>query len=173
MEIHKFTGVEFGLLQNLNFSDVNVVKRIDVHAFLLDVFTDTVWDQFVDERFQVLGRGFFGHDVDHLLSDSSDLRTFGVGSFLDLLADPLGESKTEHSEKISVSGFDIDVSLDQSLPLSDERAELVSGQVHTVEVGVTVLALDILADQLELPEGVFVVVKISESTLVHSALEGV
>ena len=65
------------------------------------------------------------------------------------------------------------MSFNECLPLSDERAELVSGEVHTVEVGVAVFALDILADKLELPESVLVVVQISEGTLVHSSLQGI
>ena len=45
------------------------------------------------------------------------------------------------------------MSLDEGLPLLDHGPELVGGQVHAVEVGQAVLALDILAQELELLEG--------------------
>lgn len=38
------------------------------------------------------------------------------------------------------------------LPLLDHGAHLVAGQVHAMEVGKTVLALNILCDELELAE---------------------
>merc|ERR1719354_57914 len=49
----------------------------------------------------------------------------------------------------------------QCLPLLHHRAHLVTGQAHSVEVGEAMFALDILADQLEFPEGGLVLVEIS------------
>jgi len=51
------------------------------------------------------------------------------------------------------------VSLDEGLPLLDHGPELVGGQVHAVEVGQAVLALNILAQKLELLEGSLGVLK--------------
>ena len=61
----------------------------------------------------------------------------------------LGEANTEDSEQIAVSGLHINVSFDQGLPLFDHRTEFVSGQVHSVELSKAVLALNVLARQLE------------------------
>jgi hypothetical protein len=55
-------------------------------------------------------------------------------------------------EKVSVGGLDVSVSLDQGLPLLDHRPQLVRREVHAVEVGQAVLALNILAQKLELLE---------------------
>lgn len=59
------------------------------------------------------------------------------------------------------------------LPLLDHGAHLVAGQVHAVEVGQAVLALDVLGDELELAEGDLVVLQISEAHLEHAALQTV
>ena len=65
----------------------------------------------------------------------------------------LGEADAEEPQEVSVGGLDVGVSLDEGLPLLDHGPELVGGQVHAVEVGQAVLALDILAQELELLEG--------------------
>lgn len=58
---------------------------------------------------------------------------------------------THDAEKVPVGGAHVNLRLDQRLPLLDERAELVAGEVHAVEVGQDRGALDILAAQLHLP----------------------
>lgn len=62
---------------------------------------------------------------------------------------------------------------DNHLPLLDHGAHLVTGQVHAVEVGETVLALNILGDQLELTEGYLIVLQVSETHLEHTSLKTV
>lgn len=60
----------------------------------------------------------------------------------------------------------------QGLPLADERAKLVRSEVHTVEVGKTVLALDLIDAKLDLSESVLVVlVEVGERKFEDSALE--
>ena len=101
------------------------------------------------------------------------LSVAGLGGLVLLL---LGEANAEDTEKVSVSGLNIDVSLDESLPLLDHGPPLVSGQVHSVEVAQAVLALNILADQLELAEGplcVGLVLEISQRDLIDASLQTV
>lgn len=57
------------------------------------------------------------------------------------------------------------------LPLLDHGAHLVTGQIHAVEVGEAVLALNILSDELELAEGHLVVLQVSEAHLKHASLK--
>ncbi len=64
----------------------------------------------------------------------------------------LGESDAEQPEEVSVGGLDVCVSLDEGLPFLDHGAKLVGREVHAVELGEAVLALHILADQLEFPK---------------------
>lgn len=48
------------------------------------------------------------------------------------------------------------------LPLLDHRTQLVSGEVHAVEVGEAVLSLNIFNNQFELSEGHFIVLEVSK-----------
>ncbi len=64
-------------------------------------------------------------------------------------------------------GFDL------GLPLLDHGALLVSSELHTVEVGETVVALDFFADESELLVGALVTVEVSLIDLVDSASETV
>jgi hypothetical protein len=58
------------------------------------------------------------------------------------------------------------------LPLADERAELVGGEVEAVEVGQAVLALDLVDTELDLAEGVvLVLLEIGERNLEYPALQ--
>lgn len=73
-----------------------------------------------------------------------------------------------------VGGRNGDVSLDEGLPLADERAELVRGEVETMEVGQAVLALDLIDTELNLAEGVvFVLLQIRERNLEDTALQSI
>lgn len=60
--------------------------------------------------------------------------------------------KTTHdAEEVPVGGAYVNLRLDQRLPLLDERAELVAGEVHAVEVRQDRGALDVLTAKLNLP----------------------
>ena len=58
------------------------------------------------------------------------------------------------------------------MPLADERAQLVGGEVETVEVGQAVLSLDFIDSELDFAESVvFVGLEISEGNLEDTALQ--
>ena len=76
-----------------------------------------------------------------------DLSSLGVSGLLDLILSSLGETNAEEAKFVSVGGGAIDVGLDLGLPLLDDGALFVTGQLHTVEVGQTGITLDLLADQ--------------------------
>jgi hypothetical protein len=66
------------------------------------------------------------------------------------------------------------VGLDQSLPLSDERAELVGGEVHAVECGEALLSLDFVDDEFQLAVSLLLVsVEVGEACLNNAALQGI
>lgn len=114
------------------------------------------------------------NDLGHLLANGTDLRRAGVGGLLDLVGASLGEGNGEQAEEVVVSGLHGDVGLDQGLPLADKGTELVGGEVETVEVGQTVLALDLVDAELDLAEGVvLIVLEVGEGDLEDTALEGV
>lgn len=118
--------------------------------------------------------GFALDDLGHLLADGTDLRRASVGGLLDLVGASLGEGNGEQTEEVVISGLHSDIGLDQGLPFADKGTELVSGEVKTVEVGQTVLALDLVDAELDLTEGVvLIVLEVGEGDLDNTALEGV
>lgn len=113
-------------------------------------------------------------DLNHLLADGADLGRLGVGGLLDLVWSSLGESNGEEAEEVVVGGLDGDVGLNESLPLADQRAELVRGEVETVEVGQAVLALDLVDSELDLAEGVvLILLQVGQGDFDYPSLEGV
>ena len=114
------------------------------------------------------------HDLEHLLADVSNLASLSIASRLDgLVGLLLGESNSEQAQVVAIGGAHVNVSLNKGLPLSDQRAQLVAGHVHATEVGHDIIALDILADQLDLAEslGLITAVKVSKRYLEHAALK--
>jgi hypothetical protein len=102
------------------------------------------------------------------------LRGSSIGGLLDLVGPPLGESDGEEAEEVVIGGLDDNVGLNEGLPLADERAELVGGEVEAVEVGQAVLALDLVDPELDLAERVvLILLEIGERDLEYPALEGV
>lgn len=120
------------------------------------------------------GGGLALDDLGHLLANGADLRRTSVGGLLDLVGASLGEGNGEQADEVVVSGLHGDVGLDQGLPLADKGTELVGGEVETVEVGQAVLALDLVDAELDLAEGVvLIVLEVGEGDLEDTALEGV
>ena len=87
----------------------------------------------------------------------------------------LGKANAEHTEKIAVSSLGLDKGLNGGVPFLDDSAKLVTSDVHSVEVGVAIEALDFLDLDLHLSPGLFVAVsvQISQRYLKHTTLEGV
>merc|ERR1719400_2029529 len=107
----------------------------------------------VDHLLQVCCANLPGDDVCHLLSDVLDLGALGVTSLLGGLVLLSGEADAEHPQHVAVSGLHIHVALHKGLPLLHHGPQLVGGEVHAVEAGQAVLALNILDHQLEFSVG--------------------
>ena len=75
---------------------------------------------------------------------------FGIAGSLNLSMCFLSESNAEHSQNVSVGSLCLDKGLNKGMPLFDHGASLVSGDVHTVEVGVAVKSLDLIDLELKL-----------------------
>ena len=78
------------------------------------------------------------------------LLRLGVAMFLGRMLLLLGETNAENPQKVSIGGFYIDVSLNQSLPFLDHGTEFISGQVHAIKLCQAVLSLNIFTGKLEL-----------------------
>ena len=117
--------------------------------------------------------GLTNHNLHHLLADELALRSLGVAGSANLSAGSLGEPDAEHTEEVSIGSLGLNECLDGSVPLLDDGAELIASDVHSVEVGVAVEALDFLDLDLHLSPSLFVAVsvQISQRYLKHTTLQ--
>lgn len=74
---------------------------------------------------------------------------------------------------VAIGGLALREGLDQRVPLLHERAQLVSGDVHALEVRVAVEGLNLLALNLDLSPGlvVGVLVEVTERDLENATTE--
>jgi hypothetical protein len=159
---------------NVEGKKTYILQGVDALGGLLDLTSNNLGDELVGELRQGAGSSLALDDLGHLLADGANLRRGGVGGLLDLVGASLGEGNGEQTEEVVVSGLHGDVGLDQGLPLADKGTELVGGEVQAVEVGQAVLALDLVDAELDLAEGVvLIVLEVGERDLEDTALEGV
>lgn len=90
-------NIELGCLEDLGLSHVDVLQREDTLGSLLNLSTDRLGDELLNQLLQLALRLSL-HDLSHLLSDLSDLGRLGVSSLLDLLSVLSGESDSEKSD---------------------------------------------------------------------------
>lgn len=151
-----------------------VLQRVDALGRLLNLTSDDLGDELAGELLQGAAAGLALDDLGHLPADGTDLGGGGVGGLLDLVGAALGEGNGEEAEQVVVGGLDGDVGLDQGLPLSDKRSQLVGCEVETVEVGQAVLALNLVNSELDLAESVvLILLQVRQGNLNDSALQGV
>lgn len=174
VELGQSVKVQLWLLHDLDLAYVAVLNWVDWHSSLGDIAGNAVWEELLDELWDVAVGDLLGNNLGHLLSDLLDLLALGVGGLFDLVgALFLGESDDEDSKMVVVGGFSVNGALNHSLPLLDHTAHLVSGEAHTVEVKDTVLALNILAHKLEFSVALTVRVQVSLVAVVDSTLEAI
>lgn len=151
-----------------------VLEGVDALGSLLNLAANDLGDELGGE----LGEGAAGSlaldDLGHLAANGADLRRGSIGGLLNLVRAALGEGNGEEAEEVVVGGLDGDVGLNESLPLADKRAELVGGEVETVEVGQAVLALDLIDTELDLAEGVvLILLEVGKRDLEDAALQSI
>lgn len=174
VQAHQGTQVELGRLQQLNFSNVNVLQGEDSHGRLLNLAANDLRDQLLGQLGQGHVRDLSLHDLDHLFADLSQLGGLSVSGLLDLVGLSLSESNGENTQDVVVRGLNGNISLDEGLPLADKRSQLVGGEVHAVEVGQQVLTLDLIDSQLDLSVRVVLrALQVSEADLDDAALQAV
>jgi hypothetical protein len=176
------------------------LEGVDTLGSLLDLSANDLGNELVNELLEIARGSLALDDLEHLRTDLTDLSRLGVGGLLNLVGSALGETNGEETDEVAIGGLDVRVGLDtklrnrsselvfsfrchsfeesvsdlQGLPLANERTKLVRSEVHTVEVGKTVLALNLIDAKLDLSESVLVVlVEIGERKFEDSSLEGV
>ena len=172
--------VELGGLQHLDLADEDVLERVDELARLLDFLGDGLGRELADDVLEGRRRDLSGDNREHAASDFTHLRGLGVRGLGNLVLAARGEADDEHTHDVAVDGLHFDVTLDGGLPLADERAQLVDGQVHPVERGEAVSALDVLNQEAHLAVrvvfalvflAVLVLAEVSEARLNDTTLE--
>lgn len=154
--------------------DVHILQGVDALCRLLDLTTDGFRHKLLYQLLQVTVRRLTGHDLEHLLPNLPNLTRLGIGGLANLGLTPTGEGDGEESNKIPIGGFHVNVGLDKRLPLANKCPQFVRGEGHAVEIGETVLALDLINPQLDLAEGLILVLdKICKVDLNNTALERV
>jgi hypothetical protein len=172
-------NIELGALEDLDLADVDVLQGEDTLASLLNTVTNDILgngrrrgDELGNELLEIARSGFLGHDLEHLLADLTDLGRLSIGGLLDLVAATSSEGNDEKTDKVTVGGLDINESLQERLPLLDEGTELIRGEVHSVEVGEAVLALNFINSQLDLAESTILILgKIAERDFDNTTLK--
>ena len=175
VEFHELGKIELGLLEDLDLADKDVLKGEDLAALLGDLLANLVGDELLEEILEGALGDFDEKDFHHLGAEDLLLGALGVASGLNLVLVAAGEGDGEDADEVAVGGLGLDESLDEGVPLLDEGAELVTSDVHTVEVGVAIETLDFFALELDLSPGLLVgiLVELTEGDGEHAATEGV
>ena len=137
--------------------DIHILQRIDAPRCLLDLPSNGLWYKLLYQLLQVTVCCFPCHDLKHLLPDLPNLTRLGIRRLAHLRLAALRESDGEEAEEVAIGRLDIDVRLDESLPFAHKRTELVRGERHAVEVGETVLSLDLVYAKSNLAEGLLLI----------------
>jgi len=147
IQLHEFSKIELWLLKelNLSYNARGVLKREDfAGAFFMNLFTNFFFNEELDEILEGRLLDLREHNLHHLLSDKFLMGSFGVSSSLHLSGGLVSESNGEHSDNVTILGFSLDEGLNERMPLLDHCAASVSGNIHTVEVGVAIVSLDLV-----------------------------
>jgi len=172
VKTEKRAEIELGSLEELDLSYVYILEGIDALASLLNLTTNDLGNQLGGQLAERAAASLPLHNIRHLLPDGPDLRARGICSLLDLVLSLLGESDAEEAEEVLVGGLYDNVGFDEGLPLADEGAQLIGGEVEAVEVGEAVLALDLVDPELDLAERVvLVLLQIRQRNLEYPALQ--
>ena len=143
--------------------DIHILQRIDAPRCLLNLPSNGLWYKLLHQLLQVTVCCFPCHDLKHLLPDLPNLARLGIRRLAYLRLTALCESNGEEAEEVTISRLDVDMRLNESLPFAHKRTELVRGERHAMEVGETVLSLDLVYAKSNLAEGLFLIlIKVTE-----------
>ena len=106
---------KFGLLQHFYFSNEDIMEWINRLASLFYVFSNAIWNQFIDHLFQVVGLHLSGHDLHHLLADLAHLLVLGVRGLPNLIVALFSKTHTEQTKQVTISSLDVNMSFNHGL----------------------------------------------------------
>ena len=175
MHFAELVEVDIGSLDDLDLSDLDVLDGVDGGDLLGDLLLNDLAGEEVEDLGGIGLGDLLGNDVVDSLSDDFLLGGEGVVGFSLLVGGFAGESDHEDSQHISVLGLDVLDGFNKGLALLDERAELVTGDIHTIEGGDGLSAFGLVDDELDFSpvEAVLVRGEISLHLFDDSALDAV
>ena len=172
MPFHQFGNIKLWLLEDLDLSDVAILDGENGAALLGDLVSDRSRNEFLDKRLEVSLGTEFGHVGDHLGTDRSALCGFGVTGGRNLVVLGSREGNAKETNGVSIRGTAIDIGLDDSLLFANQRAKLVAGHVHAVEIHETVVPLNILDTEADFAVGEgFILLEIGERYFNDASLQ--
>mmetsp|Transcript_69012 Transcript_69012/g.125936 ORF Transcript_69012/g.125936 Transcript_69012/m.125936 type:complete len:250 (+) Transcript_69012:194-943(+) len=173
MQFHELCDVKLRLLDNLHLPDQDVFQWVNALSLLLDLFPNSLRNELLYQIAQWALSGLGSHDVSHLLADLANLCRLGIAVRLDLVLSPLCECNHEHAHNIAIGGLHIHMCLDQSAPLTDQRAAFVTSDVQAMEICQAVAALNVLNAQPDLLECLILIaiLEISQIDLKYTPLQ--
>lgn len=173
MELHKFRNIELGSLKDLHFPNMDITERVDARNGLLNLLPDDLWDKLAHQLLEVACGRVANHDLHHFGANLANLATLSVCGFLNLTVATLSKADGEHAQEVAIRGLNVDMSLNNGLPLTHERAELIPRKVHSVEVSEAGASLNLLALETDLTVGfVLGLLQVGERDFVDAALQG-
>ena len=175
MHFAEFVEVDVGSGDDFNFSNLDVLDGIDGGDFLADLLLDSFTGEEVEDLSDIGLADLFGNDIIDSFSDDLLLRAEGIVGFSFLVGRFPGEGDHEDSEEVSILSLDFTDGFDECFSLLDERAELISGGVDTVERGDCVSSLGLIDNEFDLSpmEGVLIGGQISLHLSYNSSLDAV
>mmetsp|Transcript_3708 Transcript_3708/g.3806 ORF Transcript_3708/g.3806 Transcript_3708/m.3806 type:complete len:223 (-) Transcript_3708:129-797(-) len=173
VDLEEAGHVELRLLEDLDLPDVDVVHWVNLLARVLDLLGNGVRDELHDQLLEGAVACLPIDDIHHLCPNRPFLCALRVRCLADLEFGLLRETNDEDPENVAIGGLDVSETFDQRLPLLDQALELVSCEVHPVEVGEQVLAINVLHFQLDLAVERLIVLEVVEAHLVDPALEAI
>jgi hypothetical protein len=137
--------------------DIYVLQRINTPRCLLDLPSNSLWYKLLYQLLQVTACCLPCHDLKHLLPDLPNLARLSIRRLAHLRLTALCESDGEEAEEVTISRLDVDMCLNEGLPLAHKRTELVRGERHAMEVGQTILSLDLVNAKFNFAEGLLLI----------------
>ena len=67
--LHKLSKVELGSLEDLDFTDEDILKRVDTLSCLLNILPNRFWNKLGNKLLEVTRRSFLDHDLPHLAAN--------------------------------------------------------------------------------------------------------
>jgi hypothetical protein len=113
MELQELSKIEFGGLENLDFSHKDILERVNALASLFHFLSNDFRDKLLDQLLQVARSRLLGNNLKHLLSNRTNLSRGSVRSLSELVLSSLSESNDEDAEEVAIGSLDVLVALNE------------------------------------------------------------